>query len=109
MVLFGAAVLWSCTKSSDFEPQGGDLPTNYVMVQDSGFSPSVLTVVSGSSVTFVNNTGISHTIRTTDSITIPPVTIPDRSSFRFKKDTFGTFSYYCETHPVATGIIIITP
>ncbi len=106
---FLGIIILSCSKNVDYNPQGGELPTNYIMVQDSGFSPAMLTVVGGSSITFVNNTGIPHRIRTADSITIPPVTIENNSSFFFKKDTAGTFPFYCETHPVATGVIIITP
>ena len=99
----------SCSKNIDYNPQGGNLPTNYIVLKENGFSPQFLTVVSGSSITFVNQTTVPHTLRTSDSITIPPVSIAANSSFFFKKDTSGTFSYYCEIHPAETGIIIITP
>src|SRR4051812_26672859 len=65
----------SCGKNNMSEPAGGDLPTNYIMVKDSSFTPSLLTVVSGSSITFVNNTGATHTVMTDDSTTIRVVSI----------------------------------
>lgn len=107
-VLF-LATISSCIKSGISRPAGGDLPTNYIIVKDSAFTPPVLTVVSGSSITFVNNTAIAHTILTDDTTTIRAVSIAPGTSFFFKKDTSGTFPYHCALHPNARGTIVITP
>ena len=107
--MLGTTGIISCGKNETSKPAGGDLPTNYIMVKDSTFTPSVLTVVSGSSITFVNNTGASHTVMSDDSATIKLVTIAPGSYYFYKKDTFGTFPYHCTLHPNARGAIIITP
>jgi len=99
----------ACDNSGMPAPAGGDLPTNYIMVKDSRVSPSILTVVSGSSVTFVNNTAITHTIMTDDTSTIKMVSIAPGTSYFFKKDTSGMFPYHCTLHPSAVGVIILTP
>ena len=108
LTLLSIAIV-SCDKNGISEPAGGDLPTNYIMVKDSSFTPGLLTVVSGSSITFVNNTGIAHTVMTDDSTTIKMVAIAPGTSYFYKKDTSGTFPYHCTLHPVARGTIIITP
>lgn len=102
------ATVVSCGKN-ETDPAGGNLPTNYILVKDSSFSPSPLTVVSGSSVTFVNNTGATHTLMSDDSSTIQLVSIAPGTSYFFKKDTSGTFPYHCTLHPSARGTIILTP
>lgn len=100
---------FSCIKSGLSRPVGGELPTNYIIVKDSSFTPPILKVVSGSSITFVNNTSIAHTIISDDTLTIKAVSIASGTSYFFKKDTSGTFLYHCTLHPNARGTIIITP
>lgn len=99
----------SCEGNGMPEPAGGELPTNYVMFKDSSFTPGFLSVVSGSSVTFVNNTSIAHTVMSDDSNTVKLVSIPPGTSYFWKKDTSGTFPYHCTLHPVARGTIELTP
>src|SRR5690349_20900587 len=91
----------ACNKTGIAEPAGGELPTNYIIVKDSIFTPATLTVVSGSSITFVNNTANAHTIMTDDTVTIKRTAIAPGTSFFFKKDTSGTFPYHCTVHPSA--------
>lgn len=99
----------SCIQSGKPIPVGGQLPTNYIIVKDSSFSPNDLTVVSGSSITFVNNTPGAHTIASQDSHYLKPVKIESGSSYFFKKDTIGTVNYKCMTHPNVTGVIKFLP
>ena len=106
-VLF--APIYSCSKAEDFTGQGGLLPTHYITIKDSSFSPIVLTVATGSSITFVNSTDNEHSIVSDDSATILSGTILHKTSFYYKKDTVGTFYYHCGMHPTVKGTIILTP
>jgi len=107
-VLFTA--LYSCTKTADdFTGQGGSLPTHYITIKDSSFSPAILTVATGSSITFVNDTDFEHSIVSDDSATILSGSIAHKTSFFFKKDTIGTFTYHCGLHPTVKGTIILRP
>lgn len=102
--------LLSCNKEEGIsEPQGGTLPTNYINIKENSFTPPVLYVQAGSSITFVNTTDGDHSIVTEDSSTIVSGTIGRRTSFFFKKDTTGTFYYHCGFHPSARGTFIIKP
>ncbi|MDB5202115.1 MAG: hypothetical protein JWQ27_1524 [Ferruginibacter sp.] len=104
------ATIASCDKSSEgFVSQGGLLPTNYILVKDSSFSPATLTVVSGSSITFVNSTSAIQTIITDDTTTIRATAIQPNKSYFFKKDTSGIFRYHLVNKPTARGTITITP
>jgi len=103
----------SCSKDEDFDAQGGQLPTHYINIMDSSFSPAVLTVAYGSSVTFLNKTTNGHTIVSEDSAAIvSPLIAPDLSYY-VKPDTSSAsaqiiVNYHCKEHPLVTGTIILT-
>jgi len=107
--------IYSCTKTADdFDAQGGLLPTHYINIMDSSFSPSILTVAAGSSITFLNKTTNNHTMVSADSSTILSPAIAPNSFFYVKPDTLsGTQSvyiyYHCKEHPAVTGTIILRP
>ncbi len=104
-----SSLLFSCIQSGKPLPAGGQLPTNYIIIKDSSFSPNNVTVVSGSSITFVNNTSNAHTISSQDSNYLKPVKIESGSSYFFKRDTVGDISYRCMTHPSVSGVIKFLP
>lgn len=106
---------FSCSKTEkDFGAQGGLLPTNYINIQENSFSPSILSVANGSSITFLNKTTSGHTIVSADSSTIVSPVIASGSYFYVKPDTLsGTLPvniyYHCKEHPTVTGRIILRP
>ncbi len=105
----------SCGKEGEGMPeaQGGDLPTNYIILKDGKFSPSALTAVNGNSFTFVNYSGETAGIYSSDSIIINKQNIPANTSYYFKKDTAITAPYtiiYRQAgKPNVTGSITLTP
>lgn len=104
------AIFVSCSKSnSNFNAVGGALPTKYISILDSTYSPVLLTVSIGSSITFVNSSSIAHTIVSDDTVTIKTPTLLPGTSFYYKKDTLGTFNYHCKEHPNARGTIVFRP
>lgn len=104
-------VLISCGKDGAGQPVdvGGDLPTNYIIISDGAFSPSSVTVVNGSSITFVNRSGTAKGIYSFDSVIINKQGIADNTSYFFKKDTVGTIIFRMAGKPSATGSITLTP
>ena len=104
-------VFISCNKDGAGQPEpiGGALPTNYIIVNDSTFSPSNVTVVNGSSITFVNRSGSSKGIYSSDSMVINKQNILINSSYFFKKDTVGTIIFKMAGKPSASGSITFTP
>ena len=101
-------LLISCDKENQFAtPQGGDLPTNYIIIKSGEITPQTTRVIMGSSVTFVNNDNIAHSFITEDSTTFRTGAIEPHRSYFFKKDTIGNFPFHCEQHPEVRGLIII--
>ncbi len=104
---------YACNKDNKFNPQGGDLPTHYIEVQDSGFTPNMATEANGSSFTFLNHTTGIHTIMSDDTFTIKHTTLLPDSFLFFKPDTVIAsqlyIPYHCVEHPTARGVIILNP
>jgi plastocyanin len=112
LLLSGIAAFFisSCDDGySNYTSQGGGLTTNYVYLLDGSVQPTYLKVATGSSITFVNNSGQPHTIISDDTTTIKTNLILPAKSFLFKKDTFGIFPYHCVEHPNVTGTIEFRP
>ena len=109
LLLSVASVFISCSKDGQPEPVGGDLPTNYVIISDAAFSPASLTVVNGSSITFVNRSGAAKGIYSSDSVVINKQNILDNTSYFLKKDTVGTIFYRMAGKPSVSGSITFTP
>lgn len=101
----------SCSKDGKGQsaPVGGDLPTNYIIISEGAFSPDKITVVNGSSITFVNHSGSARGIYSLDSVIINKQGIADNTSYFFKKDTVGTIIFRMAGKPSATGSITLTP
>lgn len=112
VIAFAALVSFSsCDKECDgcSAPAGGDIPTNYIIINDNSFSPASITAVRGNSFTFVNNTGAVKGVYSLDSVIINKPNIANTSSFFFKKDTVGTIYYHMAGKPAVIGSITLTP
>ncbi len=107
--LFTVIGLISCSKDGQPEPVGGDLPTNYIIMSDSAFTPNNITAVNGSTFTFVNRSSVARGIYSLDSVVINKQSIAVNTSFIFKKDTTATIIYRMAGRPSVSGSITITP
>jgi plastocyanin len=106
----------SCTKSADMNGMGnttgtgtgtkGGPGTNEVWIQDMSFSPSTITVASGTTITWTNKDPMAHTVTSNtnlfDSGSITPV-----KTFTLTFTDAGTYSYYCSLHPSMTAKVIV--
>lgn len=106
--------MYSCSKEDDFEAQGGQLPTHYINILDSSFSPSILTIANGNSVTFLNKTSNTHTIVSDDSATILSPALAPNGFYYVKPDTIAGSAqvyiyYHCKEHPSVKGTIVLMP
>ena len=104
------STVYSCSQNDElFDAQGGTLPTNYILIKDAAFTPDVITVATGSSFTFVNETNDEHSIVSDDSSAILSGIIRVNSSYYYKKDTVGVIRYHCGQHPSVRGAITFRP
>ena len=100
-------ILISCDKTNNFAvPQGGDLPTHYIIIRSTGITPETTRVALGSTITFVNQDNVPHSYLSFDTITLRTGVIAPRTSYVFRKDTLGIFPFFSQPDSLVTGIII---
>ncbi|HEY1605899.1 MAG TPA: cupredoxin family copper-binding protein [Allosphingosinicella sp.] len=74
------------------------------------FGPQALTVAAGTTVTWVNQDDIPHTVVSTDggkSFRSKVLDTGDRFSFTFARP--GSFGYFCSIHPHMVGKVVVKP
>lgn len=77
-------------------------------IRDFAFSPRVLTISVGSTVTASNQDEATHDWTSRSSVWRSG-DLPQGASYSFTFPTSGTFDYLCERHPQMTGTITVTP
>ena len=75
-----------------------------VNIQNFAFSPAVLTVKKGTTVTWTNNDSAPHQLK---SATFNSGRLSQGESFSFTFNDAGTFDYSCSIHPSMQGQIIV--
>lgn len=104
-ILTGFALLFSvliitnsCTKSSDMPG------ANEVFMQGRAFTPSTITVSAGTTITWTNKDGVTHTVTSNTAGLFSSGPINPNKTFSQLFSTPGTFTYKCTLHPM-TGTV----
>jgi plastocyanin len=88
---------------------GNNCPTGAVCFLSATFSPNALTVAKGTTVSFVNNSGIEHTLNFDG--TRPPgvddIGLNNSGTFTRTFNDAGTFKFHCAIHAGMTGAITV--
>lgn len=109
LLIISTMFLISCGKNSGYgsssNPPSGS--GNTVNIVNMSFSPSNLTVVAGTTVTWTNNDAMDHTA-TSDTGLFDSGNIGGGKSYSQKFSTVGSFPYHCTIHPGMTGKITVT-
>lgn len=81
---------------------------NYVSIQNSAFSPAVLTVVENTRVYFTNNDSMAHTVTATSGQSYDSGNLAPGAGYSVLYTAIGTNAYFCSYHPGMTGKVIVT-
>jgi plastocyanin len=79
---------------------------NTVLIENLTFKPSRLTVENGTTVTWINNDAVDHTI-VEDNELFSSGTLMNGQNFSYTFTTSGTYNYFCSIHPDMRGKIIV--
>ena len=80
-------------------------PTS-VSIQNFAFNSANVTVTPGTTVTWTNNDGASHTV-TDDSGAFESQTLNEGQSYSHAFNTAGFFHYHCAFHPSMVGTVTV--
>ena len=79
---------------------------NTIVMKNFDFSPMMLTVKAGTTVTWKNLDGEPHTVVSPDGV-FRSHALDQGDAFTFKFDKPGTFKYICSIHPKMRAAIIV--
>jgi len=98
----------SATPSANQSSAPTPAAVNAVSVTSTGFSPSMITVKVGATVTWTNNDTSAHAF-TSDTGVFDSGSIAPGAAFTFTFDQAGTFVYHSTSDSTLIGTIIVTP
>ncbi len=104
--LFFAAVSTFVIWTAASLPAGDLAQDAQVKIDNFSFTPQVITIKAGTSVTWTNKDDVPHTVVSTSKRFASRVLdTDDRFSFTFNEP--GTYDYYCSIHPHMTGKVVV--
>jgi len=112
-ILFICLFINSCMNTNNpmnsptMNPTTGTQGANDVYIQNIAFSPAVLTVSAGTTVTWTNKDAMTHTV-TSDSTLFNSGNIVINGVYSYTFATVGTYSYHCSIHPSMTAKVIVS-
>ena len=77
-----------------------------VKIDNFSFTPQVITVKAGTTITWTNRDDIPHTVVSVDFL-FKSKTLDTDDTFQFTPAQPGTYPYFCSIHPKMTGKIIV--
>lgn len=110
LLVVGGGLFFFMNKNTSQQPvQTGTQQSaskNVVIIQGMVFSPPLLTVKVGESVTWTNQDSVGHSATANDnSFDTGILSNGQSNTVTFSKA--GTFTYHCKVHPSMTGTIIV--
>jgi plastocyanin len=103
-VLFAALASTPCLAQDASNAGAGPVAT--VSMDHNTFIPGEITVVPGTTVTWINNEAMPHTVVDSNKGFRSKALVKD-ASFSFTFATAGDYSYLCSIHPNMKGKVIV--
>jgi len=82
-----------------------------IIIKNFAFTPDMLTIKSGTTVTWTNQDSPPHQIGSDSgsSVAFSSNPLPNGASYEFTFTAPGTYSYHCTIHPSMKGTIVVQP
>jgi len=77
-----------------------------VKIDNFAFTPQRITVKAGTTVTWINDDDIPHTVASSTKL-FKSSALDTEDKFSFTFTTPGTYDYFCSLHPHMTGAIVV--
>jgi plastocyanin len=90
----------------DGASQAVTIPTGAEVLGDRAFAPDQVTIVPGTTVTWINTDSVAHTSTSNSSVWSSGSVAPG-SRYSFTFETPGTFAYHCSIHPGMVGTVVV--
>jgi plastocyanin len=101
------AALWLVALLLFAPSAGAQGKTMAVSIKNFAFNPPNTTVSAGTTVTWVNNDQVPHTVTANDGA-FDSGTLQPGQSYSFTFDKPGTYAYHCNIHPYMTATVTVS-
>lgn len=105
VALLAIATVGLLSSAAVAEPTAQASRTKVVDIKNFAFKPATLTINKGSSVSFVNSSGVAHTATKAKAFNTGRIKAGKSKLVRFAQK--GTFAYHCSIHPFMKGTIVV--
>ena len=78
-----------------------------VKIDNFSFGPMTLTVAAGTTVTWINNDDVPHTVVSDDTKTFRSKALDTGDKFSYTFTKAGKYPYFCSVHPKMVAEIVV--
>jgi plastocyanin len=96
----------TATPAPGGSPAASPVATTSVTIANFAFSPAVITVRAGATVTWTNRDEDAHTVAIAGTPVSQPLQGNDSYTHTFAAP--GTYAYLCTIHPTMRGVVVVT-
>jgi plastocyanin len=89
------------------KPTSPAVKSKVINIKSAIFTPASLIVKAGTTVTWINNDAVPHTIVSNSGNLLNSGKLVSGKSFSFKFVASGVYTYHCDIHPMMKGAIIV--
>ena len=107
IVLAGFILMAGAQRSQAAGAQDNAPKTVEIKIDNFSFGPMTLTVAAGTTVTWINNDDVPHTVVSEDTKTFKSKALDTGDKFSYTFTKAGTFNYFCSVHPKMTGKVVV--
>jgi len=108
VIILGLVLFFSMRQKTE-APTVPSVPgTSAVNIDSYKFNPNTLTVKKGTTVTWTNNDGATHTVTSNGATGPASEILASGQTYSYMFDTVGTYAYHCNLHPSMKGTVIVT-
>ena len=105
-----SSLIASCAKpNTDFSVDPGNIPPYYIKINEGNFTPADLRISAGATVIFVNKSGKTQTIESTENLSVLNTSIEPEKTFSLKSDTAIIIKYALADNPSVRGLLVFRP
>ena len=84
-----------------------ELSGSVITIVNFAFSPATITIESGTTVTWINEDSVGHTVTSDSGSELDSPLLKKSEVYTHTFNTPGTYQYYCAPHPAMKGTIIV--
>ncbi|HSA56467.1 MAG TPA: plastocyanin/azurin family copper-binding protein [Gemmatimonadaceae bacterium] len=109
--MLAAALVSGGCSDDDYSsnPQGCTPGASQVCMTATTFNPTTITVSAGTTVQWVNTSGVTHTVTSASgsAVSFDQQVTSGSAGFSHQFSTAGTFQYFCKLHAGMNGTVVV--